>query len=426
MLDPKTLRADPAAVAATLARRGHAFDADAFARLEAERKSVQSAVEQSQAQRNALSRQIGAARQNGQDAAELMAQAEALAGELQQQQQALAEVRAQLEDWLQGVPNLPDPEVPDGDDAQANLELRRWGKAPAFPFEPLDHVALGERCRGLDLQQTAAMSGARFATLHGNLALLHRALTQFMLDMHTRRHGYQECYVPYLVKAQSLQGTGQLPKFREDLFAVESEQYFLIPTAEVPLTNLLRDAILEAGQLPWRRVAHTPCFRAEAGSYGTDTRGLIRQHQFDKVELVQAVPPDDSEAALEELTAHAEAVLQALGLPYRVVSLCGGDLGFAAARTYDLEVWLPSQGTYREISSCSNFRDFQARRLQARFRPGTGQSPRLVHTLNGSGLAVGRTLVAVLENFQREDGTVDVPECLEPWMQGVTRLETAA
>ena len=426
MLDPKTLRADPAAVAANLARRGHAFDADAFARLEAERKSVQSALEQSRAERNALSRRIGAARQDGQDAYELMAQAAELGEQLQRQQKELAEIRARLDDWLLGTPNLLDPEVPDGADAQANLELRRWGEPPAFSFEPLDHVALGERCNGLDTGQAAAMSGARFATLHGDLALLHRALAQFMLDMHTRQHGYRECYVPYLVNARSMQGTGQLPKFREDLFAVESEQYFLIPTAEVPLTNLLHDTILEAGQLPWRQVAHTPCFRAEAGSYGADTRGLIRQHQFDKVELVQAVRPDDSEQALEELTGHAEAVLQALGLPYRVVSLCGGDIGFAAARTYDLEVWVPSQGTYREISSCSNFRDFQARRLQARFRPEPERPPQLVHTLNGSGLAVGRTLVAVLENFQREDGAVDVPACLKPWMQGVDRLEAAA
>ena len=422
MLDPKVLRADPRAVADNLARRGVTFDAAMYAELEAERKAEQSEAESLQAQRNTLSRRIGEARKQGEDATEMMEQVTRLGEQLEHRQVALASIRQRLDAWLIGTPNLLDPEVPDGEGPQDNLELRRWGELVEFGFEPLDHVQLGERWGLLDMQQAAAMSGARFSVLQGELALLHRALTQFMLDLHTRRHGYQECYVPYLVNAASLEGTGQLPKFREDLFALDDEQHFLIPTAEVPLTNLLRDRILETPELPWKKIAHTPCFRAEAGSYGMDTRGLIRQHQFEKVELVLAVHPEESESALEELTTHAEAVLQALELPYRVVSLCGGDIGFAAARTYDLEVWLPSQKTYREISSCSNFRDFQARRIKARFRPDPGKSPQPLHTLNGSGLAVGRTLVAVLENHQHEDGSVQVPDCLAPWMDGVIRL----
>ncbi|MCY4611042.1 MAG: serine--tRNA ligase [Gammaproteobacteria bacterium] len=425
MLDPKLLRADPRAVAENLARRGFVFDVAIYAELEAERKAVQSAAESLQAQRNTLSKRIGEARQQGEDAAELMAQVSDLGDQLKSRQVALGLIRQKLDAWLIGMPNLLDPEVPDGKDAKDNLELRRWGEPADFDFEPLDHMQLGERWGLIDTEQAAAMSGARFSVLQGELALLHRALTQFMLDIHTRGHGYQECYVPYLVNAASLEGTGQLPKFREDLFALDGEEHFLIPTAEVPLTNLLRDTILEASDLPWKKVAHTPCFRAEAGSYGMDTRGLIRQHQFEKVELVLAVRPEESEAALEELTLHVEVVLKELGLPYRVISLCGGDIGFAAARTYDLEVWLPSQKTYREISSCSNFRDFQARRVKARFRPGPEEAPQLLHTLNGSGLAVGRTLVAVLENHQCEDGSVRIPECLEPWMGGVTRLGAA-
>ena len=425
MLDPKVLRADPRAVADNLARRGFTFDAAVYAELEAERKAAQSEAESLQAQRNTLSKRIGEARKQGEDAAEMMSEVTALGEQLEHRQAALASIRQRLDAWLIGMPNLLDPEVPDGKGPQDNLELRRWGEPPEFDFEPLDHVQLGERWGLLDMQQAAAMSGARFSVLQGELALLHRALTQFMLDLHTRQHGYEECYVPYLVNAASLEGTGQLPKFRADLFALDGEEHFLIPTAEVPLTNLLRDTILEMSELPWKTIAHTPCFRAEAGSYGMDTRGLIRQHQFEKVELVLAVHPEESEAALEELTTHAEAVLQALELPYRVVSLCGGDMGFAAARTYDLEVWLPSQKAYREISSCSNFRDFQARRIKARFRPGQEQSPQPVHTLNGSGLAVGRTLVAVLENNQGEDGSVQIPDCLAPWMNGVTRLGAA-
>ncbi len=422
MLDPKALRADPRAVADNLARRGFTFDAAVYAELEAERKAVQSEAESLQAQRNTLSRRIGEARKQGEDATELLTQVTGLGEQLERRQAELGSIRQRLDAWLIGMPNLLDPEVPNGRSAADNLELRRWGEPAAFDFEPLDHVQLGERLGLLDIPQAAAMSGARFSVLQGELARLHRALGQFMLDLHTRRHGYQECYVPYLVNAASLEGTGQLPKFREDLFALDGEQHFLIPTAEVPLTNLLRDTILEASELPWKKVAHTPCFRAEAGSYGVDTRGLIRQHQFDKVELVLAVQPEESEAALEELTTHAEAVLQALELPYRVVSLCGGDIGFSAARTYDLEVWLPSQQTYREISSCSNFRGFQARRILARFRPGPDQAPQPVHTLNGSGLAVGRALVAVLENYQCKDGSIRVPECLAPWMDGATRL----
>ena len=425
MLDPKVLRADPRAVADNLARRGFIFDAAVYAELEAERKAVQSESESLQAQRNTLSKRIGEARKQGEDATEMMSEVTALGEQLEHRQAALASIRQRLDAWLIGMPNLLDPEVPDGKGPQDNLELRRWGEPAEFDFEPLDHVQLGERWGLLDMQQAAAMSGARFSVLQGELALLHRALTQFMLDLHTRQHGYEECYVPYLVNAASLEGTGQLPKFRADLFALDGEEHFLIPTAEVPLTNLLRDTILEMSELPWKTIAHTPCFRAEAGSYGMDTRGLIRQHQFEKVELVLAVHPEKSEEALEELTTHAEAVLQALELPYRVISLCGGDIGFAAARTYDLEVWLPSQKAYREISSCSNFRDFQARRIKARFRPGQEQSPQPLHTLNGSGLAVGRTLVAVLENHQGEDGSVRIPDCLAPWMNGVARLGAA-
>ena len=422
MLDPKALRAGPRAVADNLARRGFVFDAAAYAELESERKAAQSEAESLQARRNALSRRIGEVRRQGGDAAELMAQVSELGDQLKSRQVELGSVRQRLDAWLTGVPNLLDPEVPDGEGPQENVELRRWGEPADFGFEPRDHVWLGERWGALDARQAAVMSGARYSILRGELALLHRALTQFMLDVHTRRHGYQECYVPYLVNAESLVGTGQLPKFRADLFALDGGDRFLIPTAEVPLTNLLRDTILEASELPWKKVAHTPCFRSEAGSYGRDVRGLIRQHQFEKVELVLAVRPGESDVALEALTSHAETILKELALPYRVVSLCGGDMGFAAARTYDLEVWLPSQKAYREISSCSNFRDFQARRIKARFRPAPEEAPQLLHTLNGSGLAVGRTLVAVLENHQREDGSVLVPECLEPWMKGVTRL----
>ncbi len=428
MLDPRLLRADPQAVAANLARRGAELDVARYERLEQARKELQTAGESRRAERNKLSRRIGAAKAAGRDgdARESLRQAGRLDDEMAAGEQRLAEVRAELSELLAGLPNLLDAEVPDGADERGNRELRRWGEPPAFDFAPRDHAALGEAWGLYDGERAAALAGARFAVLQGDLARLHRALGQFMLELHTREHGYLECYVPYLANAASLHGTGQLPKFRDDLFAVEDGKYFLIPTAEVPLTGLAGGAILEPAELPRRWVAHTPCFRAEAGSYGADVRGLIRQHQFDKVELVQAVAPEDSAAALEELTGHAEAALRRLGLPYRVALLCAGDTGFAAARTLDLEVWLPSQERYREISSCSNFRDFQARRLRARYRPAAGQAPRLLHTLNGSGLAVGRTLVAVLENFQRADGSVDVPECLAPWMDGRMRLGAAA
>lgn len=428
MLDPRLLRADPQAVAANLARRGVAFDAARYARLEQARRERQTASEERRAERNRLSRQIGAAKAAGRDgdARRHLEQAGRLDAGLTEDGKRLAAVQAELAELLDALPNLLDPDVPDGADERANRELRRWGEPPAFDFAPRDHAALGEGWGLYDGARAAALAGARFAVLQGDLARLHRALGQFMLELHAREHGYLECYVPYLANAASLRGTGQLPKFRDELFAVEDGKYFLIPTAEVPLTGLAGDAILEPAELPRRWVAHTPCFRAEAGSYGAEVRGLIRQHQFDKVELVQAVAPEDSDAALEELTGHAEAVLRRLGLPYRAVLLCAGDTGFAAARTVDLEVWLPSQNRYREISSCSNFRDFQARRLRARYRPAAGQAPRLLHTLNGSGLAVGRTLVAVLENFQRADGAVDVPECLAPWMDGRMRLGAAA
>ena len=428
MLDPRLLRADPQAVAANLARRGVEFDAARYARLEQSRRESQTALEERRAERNRLSRRIGAAKAAGRDgdAERDLERANRLGAELAAGERRLGEVQAELSGWLDTLPNLLDAEVPDGADEAANRELRRWGAPPEFDFAPRDHAALGEGWGLYDGERAAALAGARFAVLRGDLARLHRALGQFMLELHVREHGYQECYVPYLANAASLRGTGQLPKFREDLFAVEDGKYFLIPTAEVPLTGLAGGAILEPGELPRRWVAHTPCFRAEAGAHGADTRGLIRQHQFDKVELVQAVAPEDSDAALAELTGHAEAVLRRLGLPHRTVELCAGDTGFAAARTCDLEAWLPSQGRYRELSSCSNFRDFQARRLQARYRPGAGQAPRLLHTLNGSGLAVGRTLVAVLENFQRADGTVDVPACLAPWMDGRMRLGAAA
>jgi len=423
MLDLKHLRADPQAMADNLARRGYDFDVKRFTQLEAKRKTIQTETEQLQNRRNTLSKEIGKAKGSGKSTDKLMAEVSGLGTKLDAQKEKLARVQEQLTALLLDMPNLLDAQVPDGMGEESNRELRRWGKPKKFDFKPRDHVALGEEIMGvLDQKQAARMSGARFSVLHGELALLHRALGQFMLEIHIRDHDYHESVVPYLVNADSLLGTGQLPKFREDIFAVEGEEHFLIPTAEVPLTNLLRGTILEVDELPWLRVAHTPCFRAEAGSYGKDTRGLIRQHQFDKVELVAAVHPDDSEAALETLTAHAEVILQRLKLPYRVVSLCAGDIGFAAARTYDLEVWMPGQQTYREVSSCSNFRTFQARRLKARFRPSKKVSPRLLHTLNGSGLAVGRTLVAVMENYQRKDGTIEVPKCLSRWMRGIKVL----
>jgi seryl-tRNA synthetase len=422
VLDPKLLRSDLSGVAAQLARRNFKFDVAWFAALEEQRKAIQIDSDRLRAERNAGAKAVGQAKAKGEDAAPLLARGDALGAELQAIEKQLDVIQAELHSLQLGLPNLLHASVPDGADEAANVELRRWGDPRQFAFEPKDHVAIGERF-GMDFEAAGRISGARFVVMTGNLAKLHRALIQFMLDMHTAQHGYQEAYVPYLVHAIALEGTGQLPKFEQDLFAVRGDPgFFLIPTAEVPVTNLVRDQILAPEKLPLKYVAHTPCFRSEAGASGKDTRGMIRQHQFEKVELVHIVKPDQSYAALEELTGHAEKVLQALELPYRVISLCAGDVGFGSAKTYDLEVWLPSQQRYREISSCSNCESFQARRLQARWRnPATGK-PELVHTLNGSGVAVGRALVAILENFQQEDGSVAVPSALAPYMGGVTVL----
>ncbi len=417
MIDPKLLRTEPERVAANLARRGFQFDVAAFKALEERRKGCQIEVDRLRAERNNSAKAVGKAKASGQDIAPLIAQSEALGGQLQEQDAKLAELQGELERLQLGLPNLLHESVPDGGDESANREVRRWGEPRRFDFEPKDHVALGEGLKGMDFEVAGRISGARFAVMSGPIARLHRALAQFMLDVHAGAHRYRETYVPYLVNATTLTGTGQLPKFEQDLFALKGESgYYLIPTAEVPLTNLVRDAIVEPGALPLRFVAHTPCFRSEAGSYGKDTRGMIRQHQFDKVELVQITRPQDSYAALEELTGHAEKILQLLELPYRVVALCAGDIGFGSAKTYDLEVWLPSQGKYREISSCSNCESFQARRMQARWRnPETGK-PEPVHTLNGSGVAVGRALIAVMENYQRPDGGIEVPKVLQSLM----------
>lgn len=419
MLDPKRLRADPEGVARRLARRGYTFELDRFLDLEQRRKQLQSRTEQLQAERNAGSRRIGQAKARGEDAAPMLADMERIKSEVAANEQALAALQAEFEDFLLRVPNLPQDSVPDGRDENDNVELRRWGQ-PRPAEGARDHADLGETLGLMDFAVAAKLTGARFTVLRGALARLHRALTQFMLDVHTREHGYEELYVPYIVNAASLRGTGQLPRFGEDLFALAGDQgWHLIPTAEVPVTNLLRDEIVAAESLPRKWVAHTPCFRAEAGAAGRDTKGMIRQHQFEKVELVQAVLPEQSAAALEELTAHAEAILRKLELPYRVVALCAGDLGASAAKTYDIEVWLPSQNRYREISSCSNFEDFQARRMLARYRPANGK-PELLHTLNGSGLAVGRTLVAIIENYQQADGSVSIPAALQGYVGGLT------
>ncbi len=423
MLDPKLIRTDLDTVAAQLKRRGFELDTARLAELEAERKALQVRTQELQNARNTRSKSIGKAKAAGEDIQPLLDEVAGLGDALKAAEEQLEGIQRELNDILMGIPNIPDETVPDGNSEDDNREERRWGEPPAFDFEPRDHVDIGAGLGGMDFDAAAKLTGSRFVVLSGPLARLQRALTQFMLDTHSGEHGYTEAYVPYMVNADSLRGTGQLPKFEEDLFKLEGESgYYLIPTAEVPLTNLVRDEIIEADYMPRRYVAHTPCFRSEAGSYGRDTRGMIRQHQFDKVELVQVVRPDDSAQVLEALTGHAEAILQQLGLPYRLVTLCTGDLGFSAAKTYDLEVWLPGQGKYREISSCSNFRDFQARRLQARWRnPETGK-PELVHTINGSGLAVGRTLVAVLENYQQADGSVRVPEVLRPYMGGIEVL----
>ncbi|MCP3752819.1 serine--tRNA ligase [Pseudomonas sp. SBB6] len=422
MLDSKLLRGQLQEVADRLASRGFSLDVARIEALEERRKVVQTRTEQLQAERNARSKSIGQAKAKGEDIAPLMADVERMAGELASGKVELDGIQAELDGILLGIPNLPDESVPVGADEEHNVEVRRWGTPRAFDFEIKDHVALGELSGGLDFETAAKLSGARFALLRGPIARLHRALAQFMINLHTSEHGYEEAYTPYLVQAPALQGTGQLPKFEEDLFKISRDgeaDFYLIPTAEVSLTNIVAGEILDAKQLPIKFVAHTPCFRSEAGASGRDTRGMIRQHQFDKVEMVQIVEPDKSMQALEGLTANAERVLQALELPYRVLALCTGDMGFSAVKTYDLEVWVPSQDKYREISSCSNCGDFQARRMQARWRnPETGK-PELVHTLNGSGLAVGRTLVAVLENYQQADGSIRVPEVLKPYMGGL-------
>lgn len=419
MLDPKLLRSELEATAAQLARRGYTLDVERITTLETQRKALQIRTQELQNERNTRSKTIGRAKASGQDVRPLLEEVAGLGDALKQTELELDAIQGQLFDLQLGIPNIPHTTTPTGDNEADNVEIRRWGEPHQFAFTPRDHVDLGGE-GGLDFEAGARLTGARFVVIRGQLARLHRALIQFMLDLHTQEHGYREVYVPYIVNADSLRGTGQLPKFEADLFKLSGELgYYLIPTAEVPVTNLARDSIADADQLPLRYVCHTPCFRSEAGSYGKDVRGMIRQHQFEKVELVQIVRPEDSYAALEELTHHAETVLQRLELPYRVVALCTGDIGFASAKTYDLEVWLPGQGKYREISSCSNFEAFQSRRLQARWRnPATGK-PELVHTLNGSGLAVGRTLVAVMENYQDERGHVGVPEALRPYLGGL-------
>lgn len=422
MLDSKLVRTQLTEIAERLATRGFALDVARFEALESQRKSVQVRTEQLQAERNSRSKTIGQAKARGEDIAPLLADVDRMGNELDEAKRELDGIQAELDHLMLTIPNLPHESVPVGEDEEGNVEVRRWGTPRAFDFEIKDHVALGEQHGWLDFETAAKLSGARFALLRGPIARLHRALAQFMINLHTAEHGYEEAYTPYLVQAPALMGTGQLPKFEEDLFKITREgeaDFYLIPTAEVSLTNIVAGEILDAKQLPLKFVAHTPCFRSEAGASGRDTRGMIRQHQFDKVEMVQIVEPSKSYEALEGLTANAERVLQALDLPYRVLSLCTGDMGFGATKTYDLEVWVPSQDKYREISSCSNCGDFQARRMQARYRnPETGKTE-LVHTLNGSGLAVGRTLVAVLENYQQADGSIRVPEVLKPYMGGI-------
>ena len=417
MLDPKLLRNNIAFVTQELLRRGFALDIDEYQSLEADRRSLQAETENLQNERNVKSKLIGQAKAKGEDVSPLLAEVSGLGEKLDLAKKRFGEVREQLEQLLKSVPNLPDASVPEGEDESGNITLRECGSPRVFDFKPLDHVDLGDG-KGLDFETAVKVSGSRYVIMMGELAKLQRALTQYMLDIHTTQHGYTEVYVPYIVNSDSLFGTGQLPKFAEDQFQVAGDAAsYLIPTAEVPVTNIYRDVILDESELPKLHVCHSPCFRSEAGSYGRDTRGMIRQHQFEKVEMVQVVHPSRSWEAFDMLTSHAEAILQNLGLPYRAVNLCGGDLGFSSAKTVDLEVWLPSQNEYREISSCSNFLDFQARRMQARFRTASG-SVELVHTLNGSGLAVGRTLVAVLENYQNSDGSISVPDVLRTYLDG--------
>jgi seryl-tRNA synthetase len=421
MLDLQTLRTDLAATAQRLSERGYTLDVAAFAALEQERKTIQTETQDLQARRNQLSKQVGQAKAKGEDAADLMAQVSAQADQLKALEQKLTDVQSRLNEFLQTIPNVPHASVPVGQSADDNPEVRRVGTPRTFDFPVKDHVDIGAGLGLLDFDAAVKIAGARFSVMKGPLARLHRALAQFMLDVHTAEHGYTEVYVPYMVNAASANGVSSLAKFKDDLFKIEGRDLYLIPTAEYPVTNLVREEILPGAQLPLKFVCHSPCFRSEAGSYGKDTRGMIRQHQFDKVELVQIVHPSESYDRHEELTGHAETILQKLDLPYRTVTLCTGDMGFSAAKTYDIEVWLPGQNAYREISSCSNFEAFQARRMQARFRNEKGKTE-FVHTLNGSGLAVGRTLVAILENYQRADGSVDVPAALRPYMGGVETI----
>lgn len=424
MLDPKRLRSEIEELATQLAKKKFVLDVQLLESVDSKRKTLQLETESLQNERKMRSKLIGQAKAKGEDATEILASMEAINAELEAKKTALSTLQEEYAVYAMGIPNEPDASVPEGLDESANLEISKWGTPRVFDFEIRDHADLGEALdEGLDFETAAKLTGSRFVVMQGRTARLHRALAQFMLDQHTLNNGYTEVNVPFIVNAESLQGTGQLPKFEADLFKLRADQeYYLIPTAEVPVTNIVRDTILEAAQLPLKLACHTPCFRSEAGSYGRDTKGMIRQHQFEKVELVQIVEPSQSDAALEALTGHAEGILQALELPYRKVALCGGDLGFSASKTYDLEVWLPSQNTYREISSCSSFTDFQARRLQARWRnPATGK-PELVHTINGSGLAVGRTLVAVMENYQQEDGSIKIPKALETYLPGVESL----
>ena len=424
MLDPQLLRNNAEEVARVLRPRGYLLDVERFQDLEKDRKQLQINQQQLQHSRNQNSKEIGKLKAAKEDAAELIKNTELLGGELKSIGDRLQQIQLELNDLTAGIPNIPHESVPPGESEDDNVEQRRWGKPRDFLFEIFDHVQLGEDLGMLNFEQATKVTGSRFVVMTAGLARLHRALIQFMLDLHTQEHGYEETYVPYMVNANSLFGTGQLPKFEQDQFATDTDpRYYLIPTAEVPVTNLYRDEILESTELPVRHVCHTPCFRREAGSYGKDTRGMIRQHQFEKVELVQIVEPSTSWAALEELTGHAETVLQRLELPYRVVTLCASDLGFSSAKTYDLEVWLPGQQRYREISSCSNFETFQARRMRARWRNPETSKPEYVHTLNGSGLAIGRTLVAIMENYQNEDRTISVPDVLQPYLGGCDRIQ---
>ncbi len=427
MIDPKLIRSNPQAVADLLVKRGFTLDVDLLVKLEDERKVIQVKTENLQSERNTRSKNIGKAKASGEDITPLLREVDQLKQDLSVAESELQDVQLKLDTYLSAVPNIPADAVPAGKSEDDNVELRRFGTPRVFDFDVKDHVDLGGDLGGLDFDLGSKIAGARFAVMRGGIARMHRALAQFMLDTHINEHGYEEVNVPFIVNAESLYGTGQLPKFEEDLFKLNDERgFYLIPTAEVPVTNIFRDTLLDSNvSLPVKFVCHTPCFRSEAGSHGRDTRGMIRQHQFEKVELVQFVEPDDSDAALEALIGHAETILKKLDLPHRTVILCGGDIGFSATKTYDIEVWVPSQNKYREISSCSNFRDFQARRLKARYRNSVTGKPELLHTLNGSGLAIGRTLLAVLESYQQADGSIHVPEVLQPYMGGCTVLTLA-